>query len=73
MQQAYARFRHQIVMAERFGAEPPWLDSYGAQSPVEFFAVAAEAYFVNRPQFETDFPDVAVLFDGFFGFKQTPV
>ena len=73
MQQAYARFRHQIVMAERFGAEPRWLDSYGAQSPVEFFAVAAEAYFVNRPQFETDFPDVAVLFDGFFGFKQTPV
>ena len=73
MQQAYAQFRHQIVMAERFGAEPPWLDSYGAQSPVEFFAVAAEAYFVNRPQFEADFPDVAVLFDGFFGFKQTPV
>jgi hypothetical protein len=72
MQQAYGSFRQQIVMAERFGADPPWLDAYGAQSPVEFFAVAAEAYFVNRPQFEADFPDVAVLFDGFFGSRQTP-
>lgn len=70
MTPAYARFRQQILMAQRFGAETPWLDAYGAQSPVEFFAVAAEAYFVNRPQFETDFPDVAVLFDKFFRPKQ---
>jgi len=64
---AYERFRQQTVMAERFGAETPWLDSYGAQSPVEFFAVAAEAYFVNRSRFTQDFADVTTLFDGFFG------
>ena len=67
MAPAYQRFRPQVVLADRFGGEPAWLDSYGAQSPVEFFAVAAEAYFVNRERFELDFPDVTKLFDGFFG------
>lgn len=66
MQAAYEGFRRQVVMAERFGSEPPWLDTYGAQSPVEFFAVAAEAYFVNRARFELDFPTVTTLFDAFF-------
>ena len=66
MQTNYAKFRQQVVMHERFGAEAPWLDSYGAQSPVEFFAVAAEAYFVNRQRFTEAFPDLTQLFDSFF-------
>ncbi|MES2945670.1 MAG: M90 family metallopeptidase [Pseudomonadota bacterium] len=66
MTPAFDRFRQQIVMAERFGGESPWLDAYGAQSPVEFFAVTAEAYFVNRERFEQDFADLTALFDNFF-------
>lgn len=66
MQDNFSAFRTQIVMAARFGGEPPWLDTYGAQSPVEFFAVASEAYFVNRPRFTQDFPALTRLFDNFF-------
>ena len=33
----------------------------------EFFAVACEAYFVNRERFDTEFPALMPLFDGFFG------
>lgn len=66
MSPAFERFRHQVLMAERFGGEWPWLDAYGAQTPVEFFAVTAEAYFVNRERFEQDFADLTVLFDSFF-------
>jgi Mlc titration factor MtfA (ptsG expression regulator) len=66
MQAAYEAFQHQVVMAERFGAEPPWLDAYGATSPAEFFAVASEAYFVNRSRFEQEFAGLKTLFDGFF-------
>ena len=70
MQAAYKNFRQQVVMADRFGGESPWLDPYGAQSPIEFFAVAAEAYFVNRSRFELDFPAVSTLFDAFFKHKR---
>ena len=63
---AYNGFREQVIMAERFGAAPPWLDAYGATAPAEFFAVACEAYFVNRQRFTEDFPDLTSLFDGFF-------
>ena len=66
MQANYDEFRRQLVMHERFGAEAPWLNSYGAQSPVEFFAVAAEAYFVNRIRFTEEFPQLTALFDSFF-------
>ena len=66
MQGNFATFRTQVVMAERFGGAPPWLDAYGAQSPVEFFAVASEAYFVNRTRFTQDFPALTLLFDTFF-------
>ncbi|NQW92498.1 MAG: zinc-dependent peptidase, partial [Polaromonas sp.] len=52
MQAAYEAFQHEVVMADRFGAEQPWLDAYGATSPAEFFAVASEAYFVNPARFE---------------------
>jgi Mlc titration factor MtfA (ptsG expression regulator) len=53
-------------MAKRFGAEPPWLDDYAARLPAEFFAVACEAYFVNRERFTLDFAPLTVLFDKFF-------
>ena len=66
MQAAYQAFQHQVAMADRFGAEPPWLDAYGATSPAEFFAVASEAYFVNPGRFELEFADLKKLFDGFF-------
>jgi Mlc titration factor MtfA (ptsG expression regulator) len=54
------------VIAERFGGEPTWLDPYGAENIGEFFAVAGEAYFVNRRRFGEEFPDLLALFDGFF-------
>lgn len=62
----YERFREEVVIAERFGGEPPWLDPYGAENPGEFFAVAGEAYFVNRGRFAREFPILLALFDGFF-------
>ena len=70
MQPAYDHFREQVVMAERFGAPPPWLDAYGATAPAEFFAVACEAYFVNRERFTEDFAPLTALFDQFFKQKQ---
>lgn len=66
LQPAFDAFREKTIVAERFGGEPPWLDGYGAQSPGEFFAVACEAYFVNRIQLAGDFPALAALFDDFF-------
>lgn len=66
MQAAFEGFRQQVIMAERFGADWPWLDAYGATSPVEFFAVASEAYFVNRAQFSLDFAPLTALFDQFY-------
>jgi len=66
MSQAYEAFREKTIMAERFGAEAPWLDDYGAQSISEFFAVACEAYFVNRAQFAQEEPALLALFDEFF-------
>ena len=48
MQAEYDAFRERVVIAERFGGEPTWLDPYGAQAIDEFFAVACEAFFVNR-------------------------
>jgi MtfA peptidase len=66
MQAQYDAFREKVIIAERFGGEPPWLDPYGADAIGEFFAVACEAYFVNRPRFEADFPALVPLLDGFF-------
>ena len=62
----HERFREQVVIADRFGGEPTWLDPYGAENPGEFFAVAGEAYFVNRERFTQEFPRLVPLFDGFF-------
>ena len=66
MQESFDRFREAVAMAERFGGEPPWLDDYAAKDAAEFFAVTCEAYFVNRSRFETEFPELMPLYDGFF-------
>lgn len=66
MQAEYDAFREKVIVAERFGGEPVWLDAYGTQAIDEFFAVACEAYFVNRGRFSQDFPGLLPLFDGFF-------
>jgi len=66
LQAAYEAFTEAVIKAERFGAAPTWLDPYGAESLDEFFAVASEAYFVNRPRFAVDFPTLLPLFDAFY-------
>ena len=66
MDREYQRFREQVIVAERFGGEQPWLDAYGATAIDEFFAVACEGYFVNRERFEREFPELAALFDTFY-------
>ena len=66
METEYQAFREQVIVADRFGGERPWLDAYGATAIDEFFAVACEAYFVNRARFEQDFPALVALFDPFF-------
>lgn len=63
---AYEHFRERVILSERFGAEAPWLDAYGATSPSEFFAVACEAYFVNRDRFAQEFPSLVPVLDAFF-------
>jgi hypothetical protein len=70
MQRAYRRFREQVIVAERFGGALPWLDSYAATSIDEFFAVACEAYFVQRERFVQEFAELAALFDEFYGFAR---
>jgi Mlc titration factor MtfA (ptsG expression regulator) len=66
MQGEYDGFREKVIIAQRFGGEPPWLDAYAAEGIDEFFAVACEAYFVNRSRFEAEFPALVALFDSFF-------
>ena len=53
-------------LSSRFGGAPPWLDPYGATAVDEFFAVACEAYFVNRERFALEFADLIALFDEFY-------
>jgi MtfA peptidase len=64
--EAFETFREQTILAERFGQPKPWLDPYAAQSLPEFFAVACEAYFVNRTGFDANFPKLTPVFDAFF-------
>ncbi len=66
LQGAYDDFREAVIRAERFGAEPTWLDPYGAEAIDEFFAVASEAYFVNRERFGREFPALRPLFDAWY-------
>lgn len=63
---AYEDFRESVLIAQRFGGAAPWLDAYGATAPAEFFAVACEAYFVNRARFAQEFPRLLALLDAFF-------
>jgi Mlc titration factor MtfA (ptsG expression regulator) len=72
LQASFARFKTQLTMAERFGAEPPWLDAYAVTAPAEFFAVASEAYFVNRERFRQEFPELLPLFAQFFNASAAP-
>jgi Mlc titration factor MtfA (ptsG expression regulator) len=62
----YESFKEKATIAERFGGEPTWLDPYAATGIDEFFAVACEAYFVNRARFAAEFAALVPLFDGFF-------
>jgi Mlc titration factor MtfA (ptsG expression regulator) len=66
MQASFDSFVEALEKAERFGGEPPWLDAYAATAPAEFFAVAREAYFVNRIRFAQEFGPLCELFDAFF-------
>lgn len=66
LQTSFEDFHEQVIKAERFGTPPPWLDPYGAEAIDEFFAVASEAYFVNRLQFARNFAVLMPLFDAFF-------
>lgn len=66
LQPEFEKFREAVIRAERFGAEAPWLDAYGAEAIDEFLAVACEAYFVNRERFAQDFKPLVSLFDAFF-------
>jgi Mlc titration factor MtfA (ptsG expression regulator) len=66
LQSAYEDFRESVIKAERFGTSPTWLDPYGAEAIDEFFAVASEAYFVNRARFAQEFDTLLPLFDAFF-------
>lgn len=70
--QAFEDFRRQVVMAERFGAEPPWLDAYAATAPAEFFAVASEAHFVQPERFAQAFPTLAEALRAFFRQDASP-
>ena len=69
---AYERFREQVVMAERFGAPAPWLDRYGATHPAEFFAVACEAFFVERDAFTSEYPALAQALAQLFRWPSPP-
>jgi MtfA peptidase len=62
----YQAFCDAAQLSERFGAAPPYLDAYAATNPGEFFAVASEAYFVNRAALQNAHPALLSLFDGFY-------
>ena len=64
---AWARFREQVILAERFGQPAPWLDAYGASDLSEFFPVACEAWFVQRARFAADWPELDALLADYFG------
>ncbi len=70
LQAEYERFCEANDVWQRFGSvtglEAPLLDPYGSTAIDEFFAVAAEAYFVQREAFAQQFPQLLTLFDGFF-------
>lgn len=70
LSQEYEAFREAIQLWQRFGslseAPQPVIDPYGSESIEEFFAVAAEAYFVQRERFAEQHPKLLEQFDRFF-------
>lgn len=66
LHQAYQQHRQAVAMHQRFGAEAPWLDAYGATAPAEFFAVACEAFFVHREQLAQAHPALCHMLQAFF-------
>ncbi len=70
MQAEYAQFCIAMQTWQRFGVlqqiPAPLLDPYGMTSVDEFFAVAAEAYFVQRGKFMDEYPALGLQFDAFF-------
>jgi MtfA peptidase len=70
LQFEYERFKEASEAWQRFGratgSPEPLLDPYGSEAIDEFFAVAAEAYFVQREAFGQQHPKLLALFDGFF-------
>jgi MtfA peptidase len=74
VQTAYEEFCEASLARERFGslqaqADPmqdPVLDPYGTSSIDEFFAVAAEAYFVQPERFAARYPALQAQFDAYF-------
>ena len=66
LQAEYEAFRERTTIAERFSGAPTWLDPYAASAIDEFFAVACEAYFVDRKRFAAEHPSLLPLFDAFF-------
>ena len=66
LEAAFLDFGDRLSLHQRFGGPPVWLDPYGATAIDEFFAVAAEAYFVNPLRFAQEFPTLPALFDAFF-------
>jgi MtfA peptidase len=70
LQAEYERFQEASEAWQRFGSlsdhGEPLMDAYGCESLCEFFAVAAEAYFVQGERFAQEHPGLLRLFDGFF-------
>lgn len=66
LQAAFEDFSDRLSVHERFGGPAVWLDAYGASAIDEFFAVAAEAYFVNPERFALELPTLSGMFDAFF-------
>jgi MtfA peptidase len=64
--QSVMRAEYETFCAAVDGEVDTYLDPYGAENPAEFFAVACEAYFVDRAGFATQHPALATLFDGYF-------
>jgi MtfA peptidase len=70
LQAEYEQFNEAAQAWQRFGKlsgqSEPLIDPYGGESLCEFFAVAAEAYFVQRERFAQMHPNLLALFDRFF-------
>jgi len=63
---ALQEHRRRVALHERFGGPAPWLDAYAAESPAEFFAVACEAYCVDRARLAAEHPALVAQLDAFF-------